>query len=96
MRIVVIGAAPTGLGVAYRFYQLQNNNVDVAKNVELIILEKESSPGGLSRTVMDENGFLWDMGGHITFDHNLPYYNEAVRWAVDEWNILTRNCQVYF
>uniref|UniRef100_A0A8R1Y1Y4 Amine oxidase domain-containing protein n=2 Tax=Onchocerca TaxID=6281 RepID=A0A8R1Y1Y4_ONCVO len=94
MRIVVIGAAPTGLGVAYRFYQLQNDNVDVTKNVELIILEKETLPGGLSRTVMDENGFSWDMGGHITFDHNLPYYIEAIRWAVDEWNILTRNCQV--
>ncbi|KAM3716430.1 Protoporphyrinogen oxidase 2, chloroplastic/mitochondrial [Dirofilaria immitis] len=94
MRIVVIGAAPTGLGVAYRFYQLQNDNIEVTKSVELIILEKELSPGGLSRTVIDENGFLWDMGGHITFDHNFPYYNEAIHWAVNEWNTLTRNCQV--
>ncbi|EFO21728.2 amine oxidase [Loa loa] len=94
MRIVVIGAGPTGLGVTYRFHQLQNNNMVVAKNVELVVLEKELSPGGLSRTVMDENGFFWDMGGHVTFDHNLPYYKEAICWAVDEWNILTRNCQV--
>lgn len=43
MRIVVIGAAPTGLGVAYRLHQLQNNNLDVAKNVELIVLEKVSN-----------------------------------------------------
>uniref|UniRef100_A0AAF5PTF5 Amine oxidase domain-containing protein n=2 Tax=Wuchereria bancrofti TaxID=6293 RepID=A0AAF5PTF5_WUCBA len=94
MRIIVIGAAPTGLGVAYRLYQLQNNNIDIAKNVELIVLEKELSPGGLSRTVMDENGFFWDMGGHVTFDHNLPYYKEAICWAISEWNILTRSCQV--
>ncbi|KAK6108950.1 Flavin containing amine oxidoreductase family protein [Brugia pahangi] len=94
MRIIVIGAAPTGLGVAYRLYQLQNNNIDIAKNVELIVLEKELSPGGLSRTVMDENGFFWDMGGHVTFDHNLPYYKEAICWAINEWNILTRSCQV--
>ncbi|KAL3985987.1 NAD(P)-binding Rossmann-like domain family protein [Acanthocheilonema viteae] len=94
MRIVVIGAAPTGLGVAYRLYQLQKSNVDVAKHVEFIVLEKELSPGGLSRTIMDENGFFWDMGGHITFDHNFPYYTEAICWAINEWNILTRNCQV--
>uniref|UniRef100_A0A1I8EDC4 Amino_oxidase domain-containing protein n=1 Tax=Wuchereria bancrofti TaxID=6293 RepID=A0A1I8EDC4_WUCBA len=92
--MLVIGAAPTGLGVAYRLYQLQNNNIDIAKNVELIVLEKELSPGGLSRTVMDENGFFWDMGGHVTFDHNLPYYKEAICWAISEWNILTRSCQV--
>lgn len=44
---------------------------------------------------MDENGFFWDLGGHITFDHNLSYYKEAVCWATNEWNILTRNCQVF-
>ncbi|VDK70457.1 unnamed protein product, partial [Litomosoides sigmodontis] len=54
----------------------------------------ELSPGGLSGTVMDENGFFWDMGGHVTFDHHFPYYKEAMCWAIDEWNVLTRNCQI--
>lgn len=40
MRIVVIGAAPTGLGVAYRLYELQKNNNEHAKQVELVILEQ--------------------------------------------------------
>lgn len=34
------------------------------------------------------------MGGHITFNHNFPYYEHAVKWAIDEWNNLNRNCQV--
>ncbi|VDM37892.1 unnamed protein product [Toxocara canis] len=93
MKIVIIGAAPTGLGAAYRLNELQQSN-DVAKNVELIVLEQESYPGGLSCTVTDEKGFLWDMGGHITFNHNFPYYEHAVKEVVDEWNSLNRNCQV--
>ncbi|VDO55288.1 unnamed protein product [Brugia timori] len=52
MRIIVIGAAPTGLGVAYRLYQLQNNNIDIAKNVELIVLEKV----GDMRYILDISG----------------------------------------
>lgn len=39
MKIVVIGAAPTGLGAAYRLNELQQNN-SVADNVELIVLEQ--------------------------------------------------------
>lgn len=42
----------------------------------------------------DAKGFLWDMGGHITFNHNYPYYEKATQWAVDDWNKLARNCMV--
>lgn len=94
MRIVVVGAAPTGLGIAYRLHELQRNGTKAAEKVEIIILEQEFLPGGLCRTVKDEKGFLWDMGGHITFNHNFPYYEEAVQWSINEWNTLTRNCQV--
>ncbi|VDO31498.1 unnamed protein product [Haemonchus placei] len=94
MRIVCIGAAPTGLGAAYRLNELiQEKNIN-ASDVEMVIFEKESYAGGLSCTVEDEQGFLWDMGGHITFNHNFPYYEKAVKWAVDEWNSLQRNCMV--
>ncbi|KAI6206814.1 hypothetical protein M3Y94_00956800 [Aphelenchoides besseyi] len=93
-RIVAIGAAPTSLGFAYRLRELQQEGSEEAKDVELIVLEKESVPGGLSCTVTDDAGFLWDMGGHITFSHNFPYYEKATRWAVDEWNSLQRNCLV--
>ncbi|VDN57422.1 unnamed protein product [Dracunculus medinensis] len=93
MKIVVIGCAPTALGFAHRLHELQTFN-DLAKDIELLVLEKESFPGGLSCSVKDEKGFLWDMGGHITFNHNFPYYERAVTSALPEWNKLKRNCQV--
>ncbi|VDN08567.1 unnamed protein product [Thelazia callipaeda] len=40
MKIVVIGAAPTGLGAAYRLQQLQKDNISSAINVELVVLEQ--------------------------------------------------------
>jgi len=94
MKIVVIGAAPTGLGVAYRLNELKKTNPEETQDIDLLILEREAFPGGLSCTAVDEKGFLWDMGGHITFNHNFPYYEEATTWAVDEWNSLQRNCLV--
>ncbi|VDM58331.1 unnamed protein product [Angiostrongylus costaricensis] len=94
MRIVCIGAAPTGLGAAYRLSELIQERHEAVEGVEMIIFEKEPHAGGLSCTVEDDKGFLWDMGGHVTFNHNFPYYEKAVKWAVDEWNSLQRNCMV--
>ncbi|KAL7075614.1 hypothetical protein ACQ4LE_005234 [Meloidogyne hapla] len=93
MRIVCIGCAPTTLGFAYRLNEIKKGIEDV-DDIELIVLEKEMKPGGLSGTIRDEHGFLWDMGGHITFSHNFPYYEKATKEAVEEWNNLERNCMV--
>ncbi|CAI4227173.1 unnamed protein product [Auanema sp. JU1783] len=94
MKIVCIGAAPTGLGAAYRLNELIQQKAEETENVEIVLFEQESYAGGLACTVKDDNGFLWDMGGHITFNHNFPYYEKAVRWAVEDWNSLARNCMV--
>lgn len=95
MKIVIVGAGPCGLGAAYRINELLNGELaDKKDEIMVKVLEKEPFAGGLSRTVVDDKGFLWDMGGHITFHHNFPYYQNAVKWAVDEWNDLKRNCQV--
>ncbi|PAV90815.1 hypothetical protein WR25_06258 isoform A [Diploscapter pachys] len=94
MKIVCIGAAPTGLGAAFRLHELQESGDEKALDTQLVLFEQEPYAGGLSCTVKDKNGFLWDMGGHITFDHNYPYYGKATKWAVEEWNQLTRNCMV--
>lgn len=40
MKIVVIGAAPTALGVAYRLNELKKTHPDQAGNVELLVLEQ--------------------------------------------------------
>ena len=94
MKIVVIGAAPCGMGVAFRINELIETEQVSKNDVELKIFEQEGHAGGLAQTIVDSEGFLWDMGGHITFNHGFPYYANAVKWAVDEWNHLDRNCQV--
>uniref|UniRef100_A0A1I7T465 Amino_oxidase domain-containing protein n=1 Tax=Caenorhabditis tropicalis TaxID=1561998 RepID=A0A1I7T465_9PELO len=94
MKIVCIGAAPTALGAAYRLNELKNEGNEAAQNAEIVLVEQEAIAGGLSCTVTDAKGFLWDMGGHITFNHNFPYYEKATQWAVDDWNKLARNCMV--
>uniref|UniRef100_A0AC35U7C0 Amino_oxidase domain-containing protein n=1 Tax=Rhabditophanes sp. KR3021 TaxID=114890 RepID=A0AC35U7C0_9BILA len=94
MKIAIIGGAPTALGAAYKLNELKQTHPEIAKDVELVIFEKQPIVGGLSCTITDEKGFLWDMGGHITFSHNAPYYDKATKWAVDEWNSIKRNCLV--
>lgn len=42
MKIVCIGGAPTALGAAYRLNELQNEGIEAAKNVEMVILEQVS------------------------------------------------------
>ncbi|CAD5219006.1 unnamed protein product [Bursaphelenchus okinawaensis] len=93
-KLIIIGAAPTALGFAYRLNELCEEGNEEAKNVDLQIFEQEEIAGGLSRSERDDKGFLWDMGGHITFSENCPYYEKATRWAVDDWNSLQRNCLV--
>ncbi|GMT11700.1 hypothetical protein PFISCL1PPCAC_2997 [Pristionchus fissidentatus] len=93
MRIVCIGAAPTSLGAAYRLNELIGERNKEAATTEIIILEKESIAGGLSGTV-EKDGFCWDLGVHITYHEGQPYYEKAVRWAVEEWNQVTRNAMV--
>jgi protoporphyrinogen oxidase len=42
MKIVVIGAAPTGLGAAYRLNELKQTHPEETADVELCILEQAS------------------------------------------------------
>jgi len=60
-RIVIIGAGPTGLGAAYRLKELEYKN--------WAVFEKESYVGGLSASLKDDKGFIWDKGGHVLFSH---------------------------
>jgi len=60
-RVVIIGSGPTGLGAAYRLQELGHEN--------FLVLEQFNKPGGLAQSMVDEHGFLWDMGGHVIFSH---------------------------
>jgi protoporphyrinogen oxidase len=80
-RIVIIGAGPTGLGAAQRMLELGI----MRSESQLIILEQESAPGGLATSRRDDEGFLWDMGGHVVFSH-YHYFDKSLDRAVQEWN----------
>ena len=61
VRHLIIGAGPTGLGAAWRLEQRAIH--------DWIILEAGHAPGGLARSIVDEHGFTWDLGGHVQFSH---------------------------
>lgn len=68
-RITILGAGPTGLGAAHRLAELGHSDWDV--------YERTDHVGGLSSSVVDENGFIWDHGGHVMFSH-YTYFDELV------------------
>ena len=60
-KIVIIGAGPTGLGAAYRLHELGYDN--------WVMYEKSGDVGGHATSHVDEQGFVWDEGGHVIFSH---------------------------
>ncbi|KIR50687.1 UDP-galactopyranose mutase [Cryptococcus gattii Ru294] len=75
---LIIGAGPTGLGAATRLYQLDRS---------FIIVDAASAPGGLASTDVTEEGFLFDVGGHVIFSH-YAYFDDAINRALplkDDW-----------
>jgi len=68
-KYIIVGAGPTGLGAAYRLVELGER--------DLIVLEKNPYPGGLSASFQDKKGFTWDLGGHVIFSH-YPYFDKLL------------------
>ena len=60
-RIVIVGAGPCGLGAAWRLTERSHAN--------WTLLESAPVPGGLAASVVDPQGFTWDLGGHVLFSH---------------------------
>lgn len=60
-RVVILGAGPTGLGAAFRLKELGHENFH--------IYDREGQVGGLATSHKDEQGFTWDIGGHVQFSH---------------------------
>ena len=58
---LIIGAGPTGLGAAWR--------LDARGVHDWLLVEGGLVPGGLARSIVDEHGFTWDLGGHVQFSH---------------------------
>jgi protoporphyrinogen oxidase len=61
-KVVIIGAGPAGLTAAYELCKA---------GVKSVVVEKDTTVGGLARTV-DFNGYLFDIGGHRFFTKVKP------------------------
>lgn len=58
---LIAGAGPTGLGAAWRLMERGQTN--------WLLVDSASFPGGLAASVIDSQGFTWDLGGHVLFSH---------------------------
>ena len=73
VKYLIIGAGPTGLGAAVRLKELGEN--------DFMVLEANDYVGGLSASFTDDNGFTWDIGGHVIFSH-YPYFDNLLDKAL--------------
>ena len=60
-RIVIVGAGPCGLACGRELARLRHR--------DWRILERSDHAGGLASSVVDREGFTWDLGGHVVFSH---------------------------
>ena len=67
--ILILGAGPTGLGAARHLQELGQS--------DWLLLEAASEAGGLAASFVDEQGFTWDIGGHVQFSH-YEYFDRAM------------------
>lgn len=69
MRIVILGGGPCGLGAAWRLAELGHES--------WCLYEKNDYWGGLAASFQDEEGFWWDIGGHVLFSH-YHYFDQVM------------------
>ncbi len=60
-KFLIIGAGPTGLGAAFRLNEIGES--------DYLVLDGAVRAGGLASSIIDEQGFTWDLGGHVQFSH---------------------------
>jgi len=88
--LIIVGAGPTGLGAAYRLKESGH-----ADNLNITILDTQPVAGGLSSTRVCDDGFSWDLGGHVVFS-NYDYFNEVMeKMFGDELISYKRNAAVH-
>jgi UDP-galactopyranose mutase len=84
--MLIAGAGPTGLGAAYRLKDLGSD--------DFLVIEKGDRVGGLARSITDDAGFTWDIGGHVLFSH-YDYYDKVFEALVgDDYTLNERESWV--
>ncbi|MCM8776201.1 MAG: FAD-dependent oxidoreductase [Candidatus Omnitrophica bacterium] len=60
-QFIIIGAGPTGIGAAMRLEEFGIT--------DYLVMDASKQAGGLSASFIDDQGFTWDLGGHVQFSH---------------------------
>lgn len=68
VRFLVVGAGPTGIGAAAHLTELGE---------EHLLVEAGPTVGGMAGSIRDRQGFVWDLGGHVS-DSRFPEFDAAV------------------
>ena len=77
VEFLIIGGGPTGLGAAHRLNELGHKN--------WLLLEQSNRLGGLASSEIDDQGFVWDLGGHVLFSHYEYFDSLLSQLLKDEW-----------
>lgn len=87
MKYLILGAGPAGLSLANRLKQMGENS--------FLVLEKETEPGGLCRSVYVDNS-PFDIGGGHFLDVRRPKVNEFLFHFLQEseWNKFDRDSRI--
>lgn len=86
-RLIILGAGPCGLGAAWRLHELGYDNY--------VVYEKEQYTGGLATSFTDENGFTWDIGGHVIHSHYHYFDSMFEQLLSGEYNTVQRQAWVW-
>lgn len=73
VKVLIVGAGPTGLGAATRLHQHGYE--------DWLMIDSFDEAGGLASTDVTEEGFLFDVGGHVIFSH-YDYFDQLLDAAV--------------
>ena len=93
MKILIIGAGPTGLGAAWRLNELGHS--------EFLVVDRAPYVGGLAASFADAKGFTWDFAVHVAHSH-YHYVDELMKSILPDgflvherrsW-VYTQNCFV--
>jgi protoporphyrinogen oxidase len=83
--LLVIGAGPTGIGAAARAAE---------RGLDYLVVERETSVGGAASSFHDDQGFTWDIGGHVLHNH-FQSFADAIEVSGVELLDIERNGQVW-
>jgi protoporphyrinogen oxidase len=90
IHIVIIGGGPCGLGAAWRLHELEQCGL-LGTDIKWTLVDAGSEPGGLASSVVDEEGFTWDLGGHVLFSHYQYFTDLTSDLMGDGFSTLQRN-----